>query len=71
MKTAGLIGGGIVLAALMFALVAALWGWVVMLACGVLWHEFGWLKPIGFLPSCAIGIALAFITQGGRGSTSS
>jgi sterol desaturase/sphingolipid hydroxylase (fatty acid hydroxylase superfamily) len=42
-------------------LAIAAWGWVVMIFCGVIWHEFDILRPIGFWPSCVIGTVLAFL----------
>lgn len=33
-------------------------GWILMLLVGALWHEFGWLEPIGYWP--AVGISFLF-----------
>lgn len=40
---------------------ALLGGWVLMLLIGALWHEFGWLQPIGYWPSVGIAAALSFV----------
>lgn len=34
-----------------------------MLLCGALWHEFGWLQPIGYWPSVGIALCLSILGQ--------
>jgi len=36
-------------------------GFLVMLLCGALWHTFGILRPIGFVPALWIGLLLALL----------
>ncbi|MBW3588022.1 MAG: hypothetical protein KY429_01205 [Actinobacteria bacterium] len=36
----------------------ALMGWVLMMLVGAVYHEFGLLRPIGFLPSTGIAAGL-------------
>lgn len=59
---------------LLFAFAGALLGgWILMLLVGALWHEFGWLEPIGYWPSVGIAFCLSFVGSMifGRGSSSS
>jgi len=51
----GWIGLGVV--SLMMAGVA-LMGWVLMMLVGAVYHEFGLLRPIGFLPATGIAAGL-------------
>lgn len=36
-------------------------GWVIMLVIGMVWHEFGYLEPIGYGVSLGFGIAWTFL----------
>lgn len=54
--------GGCLLIIIIASLSALLGGWVLMLLVGALWHEFGWLQPIGYWPSVGIAFCLSFIS---------
>lgn len=69
------IGMGGCLLVLVFAGLGALvGGWLLMLLIGALWHEFGWLEPIGYWPSVGIAFLLSacftIITGGAKATFS-
>ena len=45
---------------IVFAVSSVPLGLLIMFTMGVLYHEFGVLKPIGFWPSLTLGMFLAF-----------
>ena len=52
---------------LSFILNVLLSGWVIMLAIGMIWHEFGYLEPVGYGISLGFGAAwtiLAYMFHG-------
>lgn len=42
---------------------ALLGGWVLMLLIGALWHEFGWLQPVGYWPCVGISFCVSFLVN--------
>lgn len=54
--SASTIVGLVVLVLLIIVGAAFVLGFSLMILCGILWAEFGWLAPIGIAP--AFGIAL-------------
>lgn len=49
MTTAVKVTGLVLLVAVLIGISAAWCGFLVMILCGVLWHTFGILKPIGYV----------------------
>lgn len=49
--------GELIFGALIVLGLAAAWtGYSVMILCGILWGEFQWLAPIGFIPATGIAV---------------
>lgn len=61
-------GIGLGVLSLMVAGVAAM-GWVLMMLVGAVHHEFGLLRPIGFLPSTGIAAGLYVLLSLLRGES--
>jgi len=59
----------VVTAALVLSLIA-LPGWALMLLCGALYSEFGWLAPIGFVPAWGISFCFSLVFGAFRRSAS-
>lgn len=60
--------GGVLLVIVALLASFALAGWVIMLLCGVLYAEFGVLKPIGFWISTGLGALLLLLAAFLRGN---
>ena len=46
------------------AISAAMGGWFLMVLVGVVWHEFGVLRPIGFWLSCVLALLVRMVLGG-------
>lgn len=65
-----LTGTGCLVLVVLTVVLSMIPGFALMLLCGALYSEFGWLRPIGFFPAWGISVALGAVFGRFRASSS-